>query len=200
MIDLPKDLVKSFSDPIFVDLELLGKEKALKKLEDWLKNKNDVSAINQSIERIKKLWNKKESIIIESLEQIIEKPIHCKEFKTSFTSFGLCPYDSRFNWFMVSTQYDLDHQLTSIVHELLHLQFEHYYGDVIKKELSAEQFNDLKEAMTVILNVNPFNEFLLAPDQGYQQHQNLRKQMLNLWVKRKDFDDFVGEVIKIIEI
>jgi hypothetical protein len=53
--------------------------------------------------------------------------------------------------------------------------------------LGKQKYNDLKEALTVLLNEECGD---LMPegvyDGGYSQHQKLRKEIVRLWNERKD--------------
>jgi len=148
---------------------------------------------------VKKNWSKIEKKYFKALVEVTNKPIYTDKFNCSLTTFGMCPYDVKKSWFMVSTRYDFSYQLTVIAHEIMHLQFiRQYYQDCRKKGLSRSQFEDLKEALTVLLNTKPFSAFLIAEDKGYVRHQQLRRYILKVWSKDQDFENLLNQSIKFI--
>jgi len=84
----------------------------------------------------------------------------------------------------------------TIMHELWH--FYTWYGLGVDQEtkLGKEKYNELKESLTVLLNVECGD---LLPDgvvdEGYPQHQALRKNISELWSTHKDIKQ-VWELIQ----
>ncbi len=96
-----------------------------------------------------------------------------------------CPYDIENNSFFVSVSNEFPTK--TIVHELWH--FYTWYGlgaDQLQK-LGKEKYNDLKESLTVLLNIECKD---LLPegvqDSGYPQHKELREKIIELWAKEKN--------------
>jgi len=74
-----------------------------------------------------------------------------------------------------------------IMHELWHFYTWYGLGPEQEEVLGKQKYNNLKEALTVLLN----EEFIdLMPegnhDEGYPQHQKLREEIKYLWSKQKD--------------
>jgi len=96
-----------------------------------------------------------------------------------------CPYSIQDNSFYVSLQ-SLCAPKT-VIHELWH--FYTWYGLGIDQEekIGKQKYNDLKEALTVLLNIE--FKYLLPEgviDQGYPQHSELRQKIIQLWNVEKD--------------
>jgi hypothetical protein len=75
------------------------------------------------------------------------------------------------------------------MHELWHFYTWYKFGEDEQERLGMEKYNDIKEALTVLLNVEC--EHLLpegVTDYGYPQHQELRKEILSLWQENPDID------------
>lgn len=75
------------------------------------------------------------------------------------------------------------------MHELWHFYTWYKFGFEWEEKLGKEKYNNLKESLTVLLNVECVN--LLKEkvyDNGYPQHQELRKNILKIWNKNKDID------------
>ena len=154
--------------------------------------------IKEELQALEKSWRKIESRFFKKLEQITQKPVFMKNLKCYFTSGFMCPYNDKEKWFMVSMWRSIPMSITTICHEILHLQFLYYYKNYCRKFLSEKQTEDLKEAMTFILNTD-FNDLILSEDRGYPVHQELRKELEKVWCKRKNFQEFLDKAIKIMK-
>ena len=95
------------------------------------------------------------------------------------------PYDIQDNFFYVSLQ--SNHARRTVMHELWH--FYTWYGLGVEQEekLGKQKYNDMKEALTVLLNVECKD---LLPegvtDTGYSQHQGMREKILEYWEKNRN--------------
>lgn len=156
--------------------------------------------IDNQIQVLEKSWEKIENVYFKTLEKVTQKPIYTKNFTCYITSGFMCPYNPEEDWFMASMWHGQPFSLTTIAHELMHLQFIHYYWDYLENEgLSREKIEDLKEALTFLLNEPEFNNFLLVNDKGYPNHQKLRGKLQKEWEKEKDFKKFLDKAIKIMK-
>jgi len=145
---------------------------------------------------LEKLWRTVEKKYFGMLSKITQKPIFAEEFGCYFTTGLMCPYNEKENWFMVSMWHSIPASITTICHEVMHLQFLHHYKKYLeKKGLKNEQIEDLKEALTFLLNENGFNEIILCSDNGYPEHQKLRKKLGKIWQKEKNFSNFLDLAI-----
>jgi hypothetical protein len=96
-----------------------------------------------------------------------------------------CPYNIEENYFYVST--NNFSPVNTAMHELWHFYTWFGLGAEQLERLGAQKYNDLKEALTVLLNVECRDLFVGgAADKGYPQHQELREQILKFWEKDKD--------------
>jgi len=90
----------------------------------------------------------------------------------------------------------LPFSITTICHELLHLQFLHYYRDYLeKKGLNDKQIEDIKESLTFLLNEPEFENIILSKDRGYPEHQRVRQQLKKIWQENKTFSKFLDKAI-----
>ena len=96
-----------------------------------------------------------------------------------------CPYNINGNYFFVSLQLSQTRRI--VMHELWH--FYTWYGVGIEQEekLGKQRYNDLKEALTVLINVECKD---LLPDgivdAGYPQHREIRTKILEYWAKDRN--------------
>ena len=69
----------------------------------------------------------------------------------------------------------------------------------MKKGLKNNQIEDLKEALTFLLNESEFEGIILSQDNGYPEHQKLRKKLKNIWSKDRNLQNLIDETIYIIK-
>ena len=182
----------------------LGQEKAEQAVSDYLKpriEKDLGKEINQYIKIYSALWNKINNKFFARLKKITQKPICAKEFVADITTASRCPYFEGHHSFMVKiikTPKYQRHVIDIATHEILHLQFLHYYRQLCEKnKLSEAQIQHLKESLTFLLNTD-FSDIITDKDLGYPDHQKLRKGLEKIWLdSKKDFSLFLPEAIKL---
>lgn len=143
---------------------------------------------------LQEAWKKINEEYFKRLENITKKPIYTEEFSAYVTTVVRCPYSYEESWFMVSFFRDMLNALKTAGHEIIHLQFHHYYWESIEKEIGNEKTADLKEALTVLLNLE-FKDLWFVEDSGYEKHKELRKFIEEEWKKEKEFDVLLKKCI-----
>lgn len=107
------------------------------------------------------------------------------DIKAYLTVNTRCPYSIENNYFFVSVSASSIRK--TAMHELWH--FYTWYGLGVDQEqkLGKQKYNDLKEALTVLLNVE-CKELLPegASDNGYPQHKEIRGKILEYWAKDRN--------------
>lgn len=97
------------------------------------------------------------------------------------------PYSIQEHWFFVGAAGSSPRK--TIMHELWHFYTWYKYGVVWEEKIGKQKYNDIKEALTVLLNEECKD---LLPegviDSGYPQHQELRHKISDIWRKEKDMD------------
>ncbi|MEK7185638.1 MAG: hypothetical protein AAB726_03380 [Patescibacteria group bacterium] len=122
-----------------------------------------------------------------------------KEITVYLTVNNRCPYSIEENWFFVSISQHS--QIGTIMHELWHFYTWYKFGVSEEERLGAKKYNDVKEALTVLLNVEC--KHLLPEgmeDSGYPQHQKLREKILELYKQNIDVDYVWREAVQFIDI
>lgn len=143
-------------------------------------------------------FNKITDQIFFTMERITEKPI-CRDSFTGFiTTFPRGPYNTKEGFIWMIFDKKRDWQIMAFIHELLHMQFEYYYKEELLKTINIEQFDFLREAMTIIIN-QEFQDLTQEQDKGYPIHQEFRKYLIKLWEQKKDFSQFIYEAVKHID-
>ena len=74
------------------------------------------------------------------------------------------------------------------MHELWHFYTWEKFGEREMIRLGMNKYNDVKEALTILLNLE-CSDLMNANDLGYPQHQNLRKIIADTWLKTKNIED-----------
>ncbi|MEI6345896.1 MAG: hypothetical protein WCO79_01565 [bacterium] len=99
-----------------------------------------------------------------------------------------CPYNIEDNYFFVTIPASSVRR--TIMHELWHFYMWYGLGADQEEKLGKQKYNDLKEALTVLLNVECKD---LLPegvyDGGYPQHKEVREEILEYWSKNKNIKD-----------
>ncbi|HQT83031.1 MAG TPA: hypothetical protein PLW99_02695 [Candidatus Paceibacterota bacterium] len=117
-------------------------------------------------------------------------------FTAYVTIAGRYPYNLKEHYFFVSPAASGANR--TAMHELLHFYTWEAFGDYVRKGIiSAQKYNDLKESLTVLLNLE-FSDLLSGDvDKGYPQHTELRARVAALWSEHKDirkvFKSLIGK-------
>lgn len=153
-------------------------------IEQYLKKNNcDIS------EYLKK-YQQEFDVISRQYKKIAEKVFNVsldEKITAYLTINNRCPYSTEENWFFVSVSQNSPTR--TIMHELWHFYTWHKFGASAVEKIGVKKYNDTKEALTVLLNVEC--KHLLpegVEDTGYPQHQVLRNKILELWTQNPDID------------
>ncbi len=171
-----------------------------KPIVDYLKSQMFEVKVKEEEKRIINRWKNVEQQYFSKLSEILQKPIYQTDYKCYLTTLFRCPCYYEGGWFMVSAFSKLPNQIYVICHEFMHLQFIHWYREYcLKKGLTKSEFQDLKEAITFILNEPEFSGLISFKDKGYLLHKKLRKDLKSIWRKNKNFQIFLDGAIEIIK-
>jgi len=198
-----KDIIDKYPKNLLDKVQAVNNyEEAKQIVTNFLKNdainSNKAFVIEEELKALKSSWKARENHFFVALEKILEKPIYTENFSGYLTTFFKCPYSEKENWFMINFWSSLPEQITTIAHEILHLQFLHQYRPILEKSLDEEKIQNLKEALTFLLNEREFNGVLLKQDKGYENHAILRENLKNLWRESREFHLFLLEAMEIV--
>lgn len=181
------DFKKSLNSNILKIAEEKEFKTCKKEIKDYFKKVHESKLISIFIEAINKSWNNINNEFFKRLENIMKKPICSKIFVGYITTMGRCPYDFKEKSFMISIFYSIPQVLQTAAHEIMHIQFHNTYWEEIEREIGREKTADLKEALTVLLNLE-FKDLWFVEDKGYKPHKKLRNFIIKEWKKEPDFD------------
>ena len=170
----------------------------LKKTMSYIHN-NPVTDITANL--FSKGWEKIEKEYFERLQKMMKSPFYSKKVRAYLTTAGRCPYNPNSvpPSFYVTFFAGIPNILEIAGHELMHLHFHHSkYWKICEKEFGNKKTHDLKEALTVLLNLE-FRDLWILEDRGYPNHIELRKFISQQWKKEKNFDKLIDKSIKWIK-
>jgi len=192
------DYKKTMSPALLKICEGKKFQECKKELENHKQRLYDSKMIEVIAKAIQEAWNNINDEFFRRLERIMKKPVYTGLFMGYITTVTRCPYDTESSWFMVSFFRDILNVLKTAGHELMHLQFHHNYWANVEKEIGYEKTADLKEALTVLLNLE-FRDLWFTDDSGYPKHKNLRGFIEKTWKEKKDFDILINECITFLK-
>lgn len=140
--------------------------------------------LEQKRQEIEAGWQSIEPKVIERMERIfgITYP---HDLTAYFSTNSRCRYDISSNYFFVHLKDS--HPNGTIVHELLHFYtWAAFHQELEQGGISSERYNDIKEALTVLLNMEFADLLGNYEDVGYPQHADLRKHIQSLWLDSHD--------------
>jgi hypothetical protein len=198
-----KKEVTPMPEKLIKEMNRLPLEKAIELAADHLKSRELQSEVEEIInyekQVLRKAWRKREDQFFKLTEELFEKEMYRKEFYAYFTTLFMCPYDYDKHMFMVSVWKSLPWQIGTIAHEVMHLQFINQYYDYIIEEnsLTKDQFEEIKEAVTIILNEEQFERIVLIEQLTYPDHEKTADMIKKLRTEGKSLKEIVDQYINI---
>ena len=167
-----------------------------KELEKYQKRIHSLELIPIIEKSFNESWNKINKEFFKRLEKIMKQPFCCKEVTGYLTSVSRCPYNFKKEnaSFFVPIFKGIPGAMHIAAHELIHIQFHNTYWKQVEEKIGEEKTADLKEALTVLLNLE-FKDLWIVPDKGYAPHEKLRKFITQQWKKKKDFEVLLDKCV-----
>jgi len=167
------------------------------KLSKHLSKLQDSTIIQINLGSIRKAWKNIEKEFFIRMDKLMMKSFN-EKIVGYLTTVGICPYDPNEPSFMFSLFYSLPKSLKTCGHEIMHLYFHKFYWDTVEKQIGKEKTADLKEALTVLLNLE-FKDLWFVDDFGYEPHKELRKFIEKQWKKKKDFGVLLKKCVEYLK-
>jgi len=161
-------------------------------IEEYIsENEMDVS---KCIKEFQNEWESISSKFQKRAEAIFGVPLS-DNITAYLTINSRCPYNIKENFFYVSLS--SSQVKKTAMHELWHFYTWYGLGSDQEEQLGKEKYNNLKEALTVLLNVECVG---LLPegevDTGYPQHQEIREKIIRHWGKDKNIKNLWSYLLK----
>lgn len=178
-------------------IEKFGEDINENKISDFIDeylNENCIS-VEKFIKDHQDDWDSIADIYHKRAEQIFGIKLE-HDIDVFFSINNRCPYSIENNLFFVSLSPFPSRVI--VMHELWHFYTWYKFGYKWEKVLNRQKYNDIKEAFTVLLNIE-YNDLLNGlQDKGYPQHKELREQIIDLWNIDKDVDKLWNKLIEIV--
>ena len=173
-------------------VESFDVEKVKHFIKEYIKtNKID---IEKEINLTRARWLKIENLFIERAKKIFGIQYPEITITVYLTNNERCTYNIQENYFFVKMGSQFSNNI--IMHELFH--FYTYYAlgkKLLENGLAKDLYNDLKESLTELLNIE-FSDLMDGKaDKGYPQHQEMRNEIKELWLKDKNIKSLVGRLL-----
>jgi len=176
-------------------------EECRDELEKFYKNFHDSFYPEFCSECFQKAWNKINDEYFKRLEKITGKKFPFDQITAYLTTQTRCPYNPEKNpWFMVSIFQPLPKVMEVAGHELMHIHFHNTHWEKVEKEIGQEKTSDLKEALTVLLNIE-FKDLWFMRDGGKnnESQQKLRNFIKKTWKEKQDFDYLIDKCVEYLQ-
>lgn len=176
-----------------VYIEKFGKDFDPAKVRSFIESYNQENKIDfdAAVAEIDKNWRTIESEFIRRAENIFGAYPSDILAYLSINSRGT--YNTEENYFFVFIGSRNTNAV--IMHELWHFYTRHrLHADLVKDGISSEKYNDIKESLTELLNLE-CNDLLEGhEDMGYPQHAVMRALIREIWTKNKNLDHLITEL------
>ncbi len=146
-------------------------------------------------------WNKIETEYFKRLEKMTGKKFPAQKIMAFLTTTSRCPYNPDLSdtpHFFMNFFAGIPNAMKTCGHELMHIHFHNTDWAYVEKEIGNEKTKDLKEALTVLLNLE-FKDLLIVYDEGYPKHRELREFIEKQWKKEKNFKKLLDECISYLK-
>lgn len=167
--------------------EKYGDNFETEKVKEFIEEQDAITGfdVNKEIVVIEKRWKIAEQVFINRVEKIFDISYPTPIITVYLTHNERCTYNIEQNYFFV--RIGSEFSTNTIMHELLHFYTWHAFGKKLLDDgLSKLTYNDIKESLTELLNIE-FSDLLNGKnDSGYPQHQEMRAKIREMWQAEKD--------------
>jgi hypothetical protein len=140
-------------------------------------------------------WASVAAAFVERAERIFGLKYPVDSVTAYLTTNDRCTYNIAENYFFVNLKNDRTNHV--VMHELFHFYTWHALAPLRKDILDFVAYNDIKESLTELLNIE-FTDLLGGTkDNGYPQHQELRAKIHEAWLGSRDLQQTVQAVIPV---
>lgn len=149
---------------------------------------------NKEIVATEERWKIVEPIFIERVEKIFDISYPTPIITVYLTHNERCTYNIEENYFFVKIGSEFSNN--TVMHELLHFYTWHAFGKKLLDEgLSKLAYNDIKESLTELLNLEFSDLMNDKQDTGYPQHQDMRAEIQKIWSVQKDISALIQKLL-----
>lgn len=157
-------------------------------LEDFIRqNEIDVGRLSSAIAEE---WSSLEANFIKQSDALFGIRSNFWPLTGYLSTNSRCTYQIGKSKFFVYMLADIP--AANVMHELFHFYTWYaFHWRLDEYGIDEGAYNDFKEALTVLLNVEYTNLMRGATDRGYSQHAELRKEIRTLWLENRSLASIV---------
>lgn len=165
-------------------------------IEKYIKN-NQLDMAKEAL-NIEKAWETIENEFFKRIKELFGMDYPKNIIHAYLTTDTRCSYNIDHGLFFVSA-IKQKHNKT-IMHELMHFWTWHRFQEEVRNgNLTELQYNNVKEALTELLNI-VFSDLLDSIDMGYPQHKNMRRTVRETWERTHDIKQTFDAVATIARL
>lgn len=176
--------------------EKYGDNFEVEKVKDFIAEQDTITGFDASKEivAIEERWKIAEPIFIKRMEKIFDISYPAPIITVYLTHNERCTYNIEQNYFFVIIGSEFSNN--TLMHELLHFYTWHAFGKKLLDEgFSKLAYNDIKESLTELLNLE-FSDLMNGKlDTGYPQHQEMRAEIKKLWLEKKGIKAIIDDIL-----
>lgn len=176
--------------------EKYGSHFDVEKIKAFIEEQNARTAIDmdKEVASIEKRWKIIEPVFIDRVEKMFEISYPAPIITVYVTHNERCTYNIEENYFFVKIGSEFPNK--TILHELLHFYTWHAFGkELLNEGLPELAYNDIKESLTELLNLE-FSDLMSGKsDDGYPQHQEMRTKIKELWLTEKKLSLLIEKLV-----
>jgi len=152
--------------------------------------------INETLKAFQSAWEKINEEFFKRLKNITGNKFPFENVTAYLTTQNLCPYDFKKGSFIISIWSNIPSMLKTSAHELMHLDFHNNNWEEIEEKIGKEKTEKLKEALTVLLNLE-FRDLWFVKDKGKnsEEQQELREFIKKEWLKNKNYKSLLNQCV-----
>lgn len=189
------ELPKLAQEMIDSGIDLDDKNAVLRFFDNLMKSKN--VDVTKKLHTLADEWSRISEEAERRFKKLFITDLDLGEIDVYLTASMRCGYNIEKHFFFVSV--DRVRPNKTIIHELFHFYTHKLYEKLFEDNgLSRQQFNDYKEALTVLIN-SEFRDLLGGnPEKGYDRQRDLRIWIENSWPNHKNVGSLTDEYINLL--
>jgi hypothetical protein len=177
-------------------IEKFGKDFDSPKVKSFIESYNQENKIDfdVALAKIDAKWRTIRNEFIRRAEDIFGA--YPSDIFAYLSTNSRCTYNIDRNYFFVFVESKNTNAI--IAHELWHFYTWHcLHVDLIKDGVSSGKYNDIKESLTELLNLECKDLLEGHEDKGYPQHAAMREFIRKTWVKNNDLKHLINQLTKV---
>lgn len=154
------------------------------------------------VKQAKDMWNLVEDKYFDKIEKIHKKTFPLESISailsTTPTVYGY-NFDKGNPWFACTSESPIK-AIHTAMHEIMHVYFNEYFLEECKNkfQLNNEQIYTVKEAVTVILNIE-FEDIRMFTEKDRPGHEQIREKIGKDWLEYRDLRKVLDEAYNYIK-